>query len=333
MIAALISFALLALVVGLLIAPFEAMSWYAGWFGEADARAQGKTRVGPESPSLKLGAAPALPPRHYLVYLSGIGAIDPRTIPQEEYPLIEALEARLAATQVVADIFPYAPENHGLTGQRTLARVWRWVSGIRLEKPNTILAMLVNFRNMFQVAVSADPRYGPIANLGVARAIRDGLLAAGYTPGSGAPITLLGFSGGGQMSVGAAYYLRPLLIAPISVISVGGVICSDPGLERIERLWHLYGSRDKVQAIGAWAFPGRWPLLRQSFWNRAVAAGKVTMIEIGPYNHNLKQHYYDREARLPSGATYMGHVVDSVCALLQQAGLDEGPPVRGTNIS
>jgi hypothetical protein len=328
MIAALLTFILTAVVLALLLAPLESLSWYAGWFGEADAKAQGKTAVRPGSASLRVGATPAHAARHYLVYLSGIGAIDPTTIPAEEYPLLDALERRLPATRVVADVFPYAPENHGLTGHRAAARVWRWLSRLRLEKPHAALAMLVNLRNLFQVLVSADPRYGPIANLGVARAIRDGLLAAGYRPGAGVPVTLVGVSGGGQMAVGAAYYLKPMLLAPVSVISVGGVMCSDPGLERITHLWHLYGSRDKVQGLGRWIFPGRWPLRHQSFWNRAVAAGKVTLLEIGPYNHNGREHYYDQTARLPGGETYMGHVVDVICGLIHAAGLDPGAPAR-----
>jgi hypothetical protein len=182
--------------------------------------------------------------------------------------------------------------------------------------------MVVNLRNLFQVLVSADPRYGPIANLGVARAIRDGLVAAGYSLGSGVPVTLLGNSGGGQMSLGAAYYLRPLLKAPIYIVSLGGVMCSDPGLERVEHLWHLYGEHDPVQALGDKVFPGRWPIIKGSFWNQALAAGKITLSDIGPFHHNMKEHYYDAQARMPSGETYLERSVSAICAVLRQAGLD-----------
>ncbi len=323
MISMLISIVVLALVVGLLMAPLESLGWYAGWYGEGDARAQ--DLAAKPSSTLKISASPARAYPHYLVYLSGIGAIDPTTIPDEEYPLIQGVEASLPNTQVVSDIFPYAPANHGLTGQRVAARVWGWINQMRLKDPNSKLAMVVNIRNMFQVAVSADQRYGPFANLAVATTIRDGLVAAGYPLKSGLPVTLLGFSGGGQVAVGTAYYLKALLAAPIRVISVGGVICSDPGLERIERLWHLYGSKDSVQALGARIFPGRWPRFPNSEWNRAIAEGRISLVEIGPYNHNVKEHYFDQESRLPSGASYMQHVVDEIARLLREAGLEQGP--------
>jgi hypothetical protein len=313
---------LMLLVVGLFLAPLESLGWYAGWFGEADASTRKPALPSAPSKTLRVGAAPATPNRHYLVYLSGVGAISNESIPDEEYPFIEKLEACLSHTHVVADVFPYSAMNQGLTGQRTAAWVWQRIEQLRLKDPNSKLAMLINFRNIFQVAVSADPRYGPIANLGVARAIRDGLLAAGYTPGSAVPVTLLGSSGGGQMSLGAAYYLRPLLRAPIFVISLGGVMGNDKGIERVERLWHLYGTEDPVQALGAKAFPGRWPMFKNSAWNRALAAGRITMVSLGPFHHNLKQHYYDNEARLPSGDTYLEHSVNTICRVLREAWLD-----------
>ena len=62
--------------------------------------------------------------------------------------------------------------------------------------------ILINVRNIMQVAVSADPRYGPIYSLGVAKEIARSLARHGYQLGSQKPIFLIGFSGGGQVSVG-----------------------------------------------------------------------------------------------------------------------------------
>jgi hypothetical protein len=313
---------LMLLLLGLFLAPLESLGWYAGWFGEADASTRKPIVPNTPSKTLRVGAKPKTPNRHYLVYLSGVGAISNESIPDEEYPFLEQLEKCLPHTLLVADVFPYSAMNQGLTGQRTAARIWKHIEQLRLKDPNSKLAMLINFRNIFQVAVSADPRYGPIANLGVARAIRDGLVAAGYEPGSGVPVTLLGSSGGGQMSLGAAYYLRPLLRAPIFIISLGGVMGNDKGIERVEHLWHLYGTEDPVQDVGAKVFPGRWPLFKNSAWNRALAAGRITMISLGPFHHNMKMHYYDNEARLPSGETYVEHSVNTICRVLREARLD-----------
>lgn len=63
-----------------------------------------------------------------------------------------------------------------------------------------------------------------------------------------------------------------------------------------------------------------------SFWNQARTAGKIEQIAIGPYNHNLKQHYYDQVSRLPCGLTYMEHVVATIGRLLRAAGLEHSAP-------
>jgi len=81
---------------------------------------------------------------------------------------------------------------------------------------------------MLIVAVSADRRYGLIYNQGIAQVIYNGLRQRGYEPVN----TLIGYSGGGQMSVASAPYLSPAILAPIDAISLGGV--------RIAHLEHLY---------------------------------------------------------------------------------------------
>ena len=84
-----------------------------------------------------------------------------------------------------------------------------------------LLAATINIRNILIVSVAADQRYGPIYNQGTAQIIHNSLLCYGYQPGM--PVTLIGYSGGGQMAVGAAPYLRRSLKAPIELISLSGV--------------------------------------------------------------------------------------------------------------
>src|SRR6201999_4451186 len=124
------------------------------------------------------------------------------------------------------------------------------------------IGWLVNLRNIFQVAVSVDHRYGPFFNLGAAEGIVSALQAHGYRVGSGCPLVLIGYSGGAQVSLGTATYLASLVKAPIQVISIGGVMSADPGCYSIQHLYHLFGAADTMDRIGKIAFAGRWPLMK-----------------------------------------------------------------------
>lgn len=293
------------------IAPLESLGWYAGWFGASE-------EDDPTAPKEIPTAESISPASHYLVYLSGIGAIAPNSIPDEEIPFIAGLEEILPTTKVISDIFPYSVTNMGLTGQRFSARLWRWVEGLRLKNPMAAAALIVNLRNMFQVAISADRRYGPIYNLGVARAIRDKMVQHGYPIGSQIPVTLLGWSGGGQIALGAAWYLPNLIGAPVRVISVGGVMSDDIGIKRIEHLWHMWGDKDPLAPLGGILYAGRWKYFPNSTWNRLVEEDKITMIPLGPYTHNGQGNYFDNQTLLPSGETHMQFVLEKVKAVLVQ---------------
>ena len=316
----------------LLISPLQSMTWWAGWFGGEDVRYDAAQSDQELLPGEGFDDAD-----HYLVYLSGIGAIAGGAVPQEEYPFIEGLDARLPGTKIISDVYPYDMSNSGLTNHRLLSPFWRWLEARRLKNMNDPLAgIFVNLRNARQVFVSADSRYGSIYDLGTAREIRDGLLRHGYKLDSGKPVTLLGWSGGGQISVGAAGYLRDLLQGPIYIQSVGGLLANRPSLGSMDHLWHNYGSRDFVQAMGGWVFPGRWRIARNSNWNRALAEGRITLNNIGPYNHNMKRHYFDNESRLPSGETYMEHLLNTIQSQLREVGVvqtNQAAPNGTTNQS
>ena len=314
--------AVILLVISAALAPLESLSWYAGWqtgADEPDPAAGGTDRV-PRAP-----AARRSPADHYLVYLSGVGAISADSVPQEEVPFIRELTERLPNTRVVADVFPYAMGNKGLNGQRFFAGLWRWIERRRVQNSMAVAAYLVNLRNAFQVAVSADRRYGPVYNLGVAQEIRAKLIEAGYPLGRGVPVTILGWSGGAQVAVGAAAFLRKMLGAPIYVISLGGLLADDPGLERVEHLWHLWGAKDIVSPIGQYAYAGRWKLFPRSVWNRAVAAGTITFVELGPFTHHGAGNYFDPAATLPDGRSHLDKSLDTVVDILTEAGLERLP--------
>ena len=303
------------------VAPLESLGWYAGWFGDMEAEDEPRPQTPPSGVDAEASA-----PAHFLIYLSGIGAIAPNSIPDEEIPFIEGLRQTLPGTYVISDLFPYSVTNMGLTGQRVTARIWRWIEQLRLKNPAAVAAFLVNLRNVFQVATSADPRYGPIYNLGVAREMRHSLIRHGYRLGSGVPVTLLGWSGGGQIALGSGWYLPGMIGAPVRVISLGGVMSDDVGIERVARLWHLWGQDDPLAPLGHWLYPGRWKIFPASSWNRALAAGKIVLVPLGPYTHNGKGNYFDNETTLPGGETHMQYALSKVKQALVEAGLVSPPP-------
>ncbi|MFN2277053.1 MAG: CAAX protease, partial [Candidatus Promineifilaceae bacterium] len=159
--------------------------------------------------------------------------------------------------------------------------------------------------------------YGPIYNFGVARELTNSLLQHGYLPDSGIPVAVMGWSGGGQIAAGVTPYLHEGLHAPVSVVSIGGVISDDPGLDKVEHLYHLQGSKDKFPMISQVLYPGRWPIMRHSHWYRAESAGKISVIDPGPMRHTGKGDYLDRHTLLPNGQSNLDRTVEVIAATLQ----------------
>lgn len=290
-------------------APLEALGWWASkGADEAAETVQELTTTddGNDSP---------VPWEHYVVYLSGVGAIDGNSVPPEELPLIEALSERLPNTCVIHDVFPYSVSNRGLTAQRPTAALWRWVEKLRLKNPESAAGMLVNGRNALQLFVCADRRYGPAYNVGTAQEVMRALRRNGYQADSGVPVTLIGWSGGAQIAIGAAWYLG-MGKMPIQVVSVGGMLSDDYGLDRVRHLWHLRGTKDPLEKLGGIMFAGRWPHAVFSPWTKAMKEGRIDMITLGPMQHNVKDHYFDPNSFAPDGRSYLQVTIDAIIAVL-----------------
>ncbi len=305
-----ITLILLWLLAAALLAPLEALGWWAGWFRflEEPEEAEAAPAQPAETPPVHVQKA------CYVAYLTGIASVaGDAHLPRERYLLAE-LKRRLPEAELVDDIFPYSVTNRALTGQRVFAWFWRYI--FQRKTHGSPIGSLINLRNLFQVLVSADNRYGPIYNQGAARLIANLLLAHGYRPGSGTPVILVGYSGGGQICLGAAPYVKDLLDAPLTLISLGGVLCSDPGLHEVEHLYHIEGTRDWVQRIGAIVFPGRWPLLAGSSWNIAKSQEKITIVEIPGVKHTGTGGYLDGDSRMPGGQSTVAHTLDVLTDLI-----------------
>src|SRR5829696_280491 len=213
------------LVVGALLAPVETLGWWAGWFEHG---------AGLDEAVATVRSAIAEPPvgvQRFIVFLCGISSEGGDALPEEEAGWVALLQVRMPAAVVVDDVFPYSVRNAPLTGDRPFAGFWRWLESQRDVHPRSHLFKLSSLRNTFEILVSADSRYGPVYNLGVAKELLLGLMRHGYRVEDGVPVTLIGSSGGGQVAVGATQYLARVLRPPIHVVSLAGVVADDPGID------------------------------------------------------------------------------------------------------
>lgn len=304
----LIEIGLLALLLMAVMAPLESLGWWAGWRARAQYR---PTQATIESP----GASRTV--RRWVVFLSGIGEASGAWRFPEERRFLDRLRLELTDTTVIDDVFPYLVTSNGLDDERFFNAVWRLVNRVLRRRPSSPLGFLINVRNVFQVMVSVDHRYGPVFNLAQAEAIADALAGNGYPARSGHPVTLVGYSGGGQVSVGAALYLTRLVQAQVIVISIGGAISSDAGLLAADHVYHLYGEHDPVEYLCRYIFAGRWPIARRSCWNRALERGIVSLHSQGPVGHNGAAGYFG-EAPHADGTPRVERTVAVVRELIER---------------
>lgn len=234
--------------------------------------------------------------------------------------MVEHLTRRLGATRVIWQIYPYSVENTALTQGRMLSRFWAAATRWKFNKTRLrFLATLINLRNAFQMFVSSDARYGPVFNLAVAQQIAAALIREGYRPADHRPVTLLGWSGGAQVAAGVAWYLAGLGM-DVRVMSMAGIISADPGLERAVKVWHLRGRTDHVEGAGRLLFVGRWRWV-DSAWNRALRAGRLQIVDLGPLTHTGEHGYYSGRTTLPDGRTPRQLTADTIVGLLVDEGL------------
>ncbi len=319
---ALLGIAIIGLILWAALAPFEALGWWAGWFGEPISE--------PELPEPPAARPPRQDVALFVIYLSGISRASDETLSRREQRFLAMLREAMPRAEIIDDIFPYSVNNLPLTGQRFFAAIWRWalrrkLSPNRLER---LAGYLINIRNIWQIAISVDKRYGPIYNQAVAQVMYRSLLARGFDPARPAPVALIGYSGAAQIAVGATTYLKPLVEGPLTIVSLGGIFGSDPGLLAMDHMFHIYGTRDRLHWLGWLLFPGRWPFLWYSAWNKALRAGKVTFICVGPMAHAGPGGYLAYHRTLPDGTPFVVKTVQTIAGLFPEA----REPVSSVNV-
>jgi hypothetical protein len=297
------------------LAPFEALGWWAGWFGPNRDELQGTPKH-------------VKPSNRYIVFLSGIHSVSGSTFVRRERVFLRQLKRRFPESTVL-EVFPYSVTNHALTGQRAFGWFWRRALGWKLSRRSliTLAGFVINVRNGWQVAVSTDKRYGPMYDEGSAELIENTLVHAGWSDDHDGSVVLVGYSGGSQIALGAAGPLARRLGVPCTVVSLGGVMASPRSLDGLDRLWHVKGTADKVTRVGTLFFPGRWPVVRWSAWNRGVRDDIVRIVPSGNHDHTGPRGYLDNQNHQPDGRTNLEATLDTLERLLAD------DHVRQTNLS
>lgn len=295
-----------------LLAPLETLGWWAGWFGDdVDAIQSTMPRSDRElAPDDQRAIA------RYVIYLDGVGQSGEAYTPDVEDFLTALKPALPQEMELVQGLMMYSVLNRPLNEDRPLTFLWKLADKMRWKNPTALLGLMVNVRNALIVMVSADKRYGPIYNRGIAQVLYNGLIERGYQPGSAVPITLIGYSGGAQMSVASAPHLKQALGAPIDAISVGGVMSGNNNFLKLEHLYHLVGEQDGVEKFGPLLFAGRWKIFPLSYWNRAKRKGKISILSVGPVGHQVPGGYMDPNAFLPDGRSHLQQTIDIILQVL-----------------
>ncbi|WP_258003762.1 CAAX protease [Fischerella thermalis] len=320
---------LIAILFAGLLVPLEALGWWAGWYGD-----QIDTTINPGT--LEEPIPPQTNVVRYVIYLDGIGQASSRYFPDGEEFLSQLAAILPDNIAIIRGLIPYSVFNRPLTDDKLLSFFWRTAERLSMsENPGLLgllLAVAINIRNTFVVMVSADQRYGPIYNQGVAQVMYNSLINYGYTPNSGVPITLIGFSGGGQIAMGTLSYLKKALVAPIEVISLAGVISGNTNALMVEHLYHFVGDKDPVERLGPIFFPKRWKMFFLSYWNRAKRMGKISLASLGPVGHSGAGGVLDPHKLLPDGRTHLQQTLDVVTKILLEE-YDSDPETEPRQLS
>jgi predicted Abi (CAAX) family protease len=309
--------AIIGVLVAGFMAPVETLGWWAGWYGDA------VKKVHADAKSVRDDVHVA----RYVVYLDGIAQSgDQYTSDIEEF--LDALAPRLPKdVRLVRGVMAYSVLNRPLDEDPILSWFWRWIDARRAKNLQSLIGMFVNVRNILIVAVSADTRYGPIYNYGIGQMVYDALIASGYRANSGTPVTFIGYSGGGQMAAASATYVKRAIDAPVDVISLGGVMSGNARLLELEHLYHFFGEKDGVQAVGPVMFPSRWKIAVLSNWNRAARLGRLSIFSLGPVGHQIPGGLMDPNFELPGGASALDQTIERIDQVLTGRIEPAHPPV------
>ncbi|MGG6265563.1 hypothetical protein ACQ4M3_06105 [Leptolyngbya sp. AN03gr2] len=271
------------------MAPVETIAW---WLRQDDEQVQLNT-----APTAGFNgfirSVPASPTsiNCYIVFFPGVGDFAADDLSPGQTWLIDRLVEQHPNCIAVKDVFPYSVASNNLGELPIEGALWKaaWDAEGWLND----LDVLVKIRNLWQFAMSADDRYSPIYSQGIAKAVVDRMNAAHpISPHQPINIILMGTSGGVQIALGAAPYLKDSLNAKLTVISLGGCFDGGVGLQSVQRMYHLHGQYDWVDDVGAIIFPSRWQWVGSSSIDEAKKQERYEARMSGPHTHDGETGYF-----------------------------------------
>lgn len=252
--------------------------------------------------------------RRFVIYLDGIHQLE-RDHPPRVSAFLEELQARLQQDHhLVRGLETYTVFQVDLAEDHGTAWFWRRLFALQEHHPSAVICLLasvlVQANNVIKVGISSDRRYGPILNYELALKITLRLVEEGFDPAHGSELVLLGYSGGGEMAMGVADYLRRICGVPVQIITFCGVFSGNQWLLDLKRITMILGTVDPVAALGQIAYPGRLGILPFTKWNRARRCGLVHRSMVKGMTHN--------GASGPFSDRYRSEVVGRILQVLDQ---------------
>ena len=251
--------------------------------------------------------------RCYIVFLTGVGDTSADQLSSGEAAFLDSLEQAQPQCLTVRDVFPYSAANQDIGGQQIfvfLENVVEQADGwLELTK------YLLELRNVWRMAISADNRYGFIYNQAIALSIAEQMENKQPIPSSSEQqiqLILMGTSGGVQVALGAAPYLNEWLPVDITIVSFGGVFDGNEGFDAAKHIYHFRGERDLIENIGGIVFPGRWQWTIGSPYNRARRQERYTAHSSGNHEHEGDEGYFGQEIAQDDGTTYLDLTLQKV---------------------
>jgi hypothetical protein len=226
----------------------------------------------------------------YIVFLPGVGNTGGGSLPDGEAKFLRRLTAAYPDCVAIDDVFPYSVRQQTLNQDHPFAKFWQSAQ----DAEGWAGQVLINVRNFWQMALSADDRYGSTYNWGIAVATIERMQARQSIRDRQQPLKLIviGTSGGAQVAIGTAPYLKRWLNADISLILIGGFFEGTEGFEAADRIYHLRGDRDWIQGLAAVVFPARWRWTVGSPFNQARREGKFVDLISGQHEHQGNKGYF-----------------------------------------
>jgi hypothetical protein len=242
----------------------------------------------------------------YIVFLTGVGDTSADQLSSGEEAFLDSLEEQQPQCLTVRNVFPYSAGNQDIAGQQIFAFLENVAE--RADGWLELTQYLLELRNVWRMAISADNRYGFVYNQAIALSIAEQMENKQPIPSSPEEpiqLILMGTSGGVQVALAAAPYVNEWLPVEITIVSFGGVFDGNEGFDVAQHIYHFRGERDFIEKIGGIVFPARWRWTIGSPYNRARRQERYTVHSSGNHQHHGDEGYFGQEVAEEDGTTYL----------------------------